>query len=130
MPAEGAARSFRRCFAFEHRLAPQASRSIPENSNLIRDASKNDLMPTGGLELGALAGQVDVVIDVLYIIAIVQHRDELLEHGQVFRTNRLAGLREEGNLLNFPLSPRKRLQQRRFGFVELAGGRKYRQVAI
>src|SRR5205085_526733 len=42
-----------------------------------------------------LAGQVGVVIDVLHIIAVVQHADQLLEHEQVFRTKRLAGLREE-----------------------------------
>lgn len=59
---------------------------------------------------GALAGQVDVVIDVLHILAIVQHADELLEHGQVFRTNCLAGPREEGDLLGFQLGSRECLQ--------------------
>jgi hypothetical protein len=37
-------------------------------------------------EPGALAGQVDVVKDVLHVVAIVQHADELLEYGQIVRT--------------------------------------------
>ena len=49
--------------------------------------------------------------------------------GKIFRTNCLAGLREEGDLLDFQLDFRKRLQQCSFGFVKLAGGRKYRQAA-
>jgi len=52
-------------------------------------------------ETGDLNGQVSVVIDVLHIVAIVQHTYELLEHGQVFRTNYLAGLREEADFLDF-----------------------------
>src|SRR5205823_6960207 len=46
-----------------------------------------------------LAGQVDVVINVLHVIAVVQHIDEFFEQGQFLRTDCLAGLREEGNLL-------------------------------
>jgi len=56
------------------------------------------------------AGQIDVVKDVLHVIAIVQHADELLEHGQIFRIQRLAGLREERDLLDFQLGSRERLQ--------------------
>ena len=61
-------------------------------------------------ESAALAWQVDVVKDVLHIIAIVQHADELLEHRQVFRLQCLAGLRKEGDLLDLQLGSRKRLQ--------------------
>jgi len=65
----------------------------------VRTASWRDrpgpisLLSVGSCDAGQLAGQVNVVIDVLHIIAIVQHTDELLEHGQVFRTKGLAGLR-------------------------------------
>src|SRR5689334_20670163 len=73
-----------------------------------------------------LAWQIDVVIDFLHVIAIVEHIDELFEQGQVLRTNGLACLRKEGDLLDFQLNFRKRLQQCRFSFEKLAWSREYR----
>lgn len=42
MLAAGVAQAFRRRFVLGHHLAPQASRFAPINSNVFRDASRND----------------------------------------------------------------------------------------
>jgi hypothetical protein len=42
-----------------------------------------------------------VVVDVLHVFAIVQHVDELFEHGQIIRADFRGRLREEGDFLDF-----------------------------
>jgi len=48
-----------------------------------------------------LAGHNGVVVDVLYVFAVVQQIDELFKQGHVFRTKLLGGLRQKGDFLHF-----------------------------
>ena len=47
------------------------------------------------------------MVDILHVVAIVEHVEELFEQGQVFCAERLALLREEGDFLGFEFDVRK-----------------------
>ncbi len=51
-------------------------------------------------KLGVLIGQIDIMINVLHVIALVEHVDEFFEHRPVFRTQRLTRLRNKSNFLD------------------------------
>lgn len=46
-----------------------------------------------------LAGEVHIVIDILHVVAIVEHSEKFFKLREVFRAEGLAGLRQEGDFL-------------------------------
>lgn len=71
-----------------------------------RPYQKSGAVVTAGLyqffkKLRSLSRQFYIVINVLHIITVMQHMKQLLEDEKIVRAEGLAGLREEGDLLDF-----------------------------
>jgi hypothetical protein len=70
------------------------------------------------------------VIDVLDVVAIIQHVHELFECGQIVLADLGGCLRDERYFLDFQIDFRKRFLQHLLGFLKLAGRGEQRQLTI